>query len=1597
MMEFGGLVLAALLNVVPQPTEWHPDEVLSVEAAKLGEEGYAITFEEGRPTVVAGGERGAIWAKRTLEQLRDSGEGLPKTGTIIDKPKYRVRGFTLDVGRMYHPMSFLYRVAELMAYYKMNTFHVHLSDCEICKDPKADWTTKQAAFRMECETFPDLTAKDGHYTKAEFRQFMKDCRAMGITVIPEFDVPAHSLAFTRFRPEFASEEYGADHLDLNKIDEILPFLRELFAEYLTGDDPVFIGPYMHVGTDEYNRKEAEKFRLFTDRMFEMVQEFGYKPCAWGSLTHAQGKTPVRASKDITLDIWYNPYYQPEEALKAGYTVVSVPDGLVYLVPFAGYYYDFLNCRGLYENWDPRKIGNYTVPDEYMDQLAGGKFALWNDALGKKKDGSPYTPEDNLQRIFPAVQTLSQKFWTGAREDEKWEAFRAIADRLPGVIVGDEWQNNQKLSQGKEPTRAAFASFSTEEDALKILPEFSDRQISLDSEDDWKFRWSKDPASRPRDFFEPDFDVSEWETIKVPSSWQAYGANGQGGWGTALYTNIRYPFARDVPGGSKVMGVPPADFTAFAARNPVGSYRRDFEIESLDPAQEVFLKFDGVDSFFYLWVNGRYVGFSKDSRSPAEFNVTKFLKEGRNTVALEVYRYSDGSYLEDQDMFRLSGIFRHTWLITRPVKRIKDFFVTAKPVREGRFDGDWEVKVEVEGDVVIALFDWNDKLVRRTLGKTFTVSRPKLWSAEEPNCYKIVIGNGSEYVSSVFGFRVSEIRNGRYYLNGQPIKLKGANRHETDPMFGHFVPACRQEQDVRQLKAANCNCVRNAHYPQDDYWYYLCDVNGIYLVDEANVESHGYGYGEQSLSHRAEWTKATIDRNRSMVERNKNHPSVVIWSYGNEAGPGENFKAVEKWIKGRDTTRPTHYERDWSVADMEGCQYPAVAWVWNKAADKGAKKPFYISEYAHNMVNAMGNLKDYQDAIESSDVILGATIWDWVDQGLYMDKDGTRIIAFGGDHGDKPNDGQFVMNGCVLSDRTVEPGYYEIRHVYQNWSARANEDFTRVVIRNKNYFVGSKGVECRWELLGNGATCADGRFELQTIAPQHEVSLAMPIEVDALRKEKSVVSLRLGFVKDGVEIASDQIDFPVGEAEKLAVGGACDVAEDDKTITLETDALRVAFCKKTGLPYSIARKGLIGESELLRGCFKLNAFRTPSSNEVGLGGQWLEQGFNDFQSELKEISPVENGSFTTLVEWTGGKAERMEGFGGPEIRITETENLRRVSFLVASRWTVCEDGSIACVAKIRPQGPKMDLARIGFAFVLDQANARMKWFGRGPFENYADRKSGAFVGLWEDWAENFYFPYARNENCGNREETFGVSVGDLVFRTLGKPFAFEVNPYTSRELLEYVHPTELPESDKTHVGLYAATRGLGGASCGPGPMERDIIRTDRDYDLAFTLSIGDESLTPRTIGKVGLPALPERQFVGGAKVLTCSSREPGEGDPEHLIDGDLNTIWHSQYGVTMGNVPHAVAIELPKEETVRGIRVWGRRSGGVNGRVKDCFVETSTDGKTWTKRASATLANTEKAQEILFDAPVKIRYYRFTALNNHYGNDYASMAEMEVVK
>jgi len=1211
-------------------------------------------------------------------------------------------------------------------------------------------------------------------------------------------------------------------------------------------------------------------------------------------------------------------------------------------------------------------------------------------------------------------------------------FRVQAeDANARVIDGREWQDLSRMSLGREKTRAAFAPFESEKAALAVLPWKSTRQVSLDSDTAWRFRWSKDPDARPKGFQDPAYDVSGWDVIKVPCSWQAYGANGKGGWGTPLYTNITYPFKVDPP---NVMGEPPHYFTNYDARNPVGSYRRDFEVPASWTSERVFLKFDGVDSFYYLWVNGKYVGFTKDSRCAAEYDVTDFVKPGKNVVALEVYRYSDGSYLEDQDMFRLSGIFRSVWLVRRPLARIEDFFAKVRPAAPGVYAGDWILDVESvvrqstygalagKGEVKASLFTFDDEPValKRRGECSYVVAKPKLWSPEEPNCYKLVLslewgGRTLECVSAVIGFRESKIIDGRYCLNGQKVKLHGADRHETDPMFGHFCPHERQEEDVKLLKRANCNVVRNSHYPQDDYWYYLCDVNGIALMDEANVESHGIW----DMSAREErFRLSLVWRNMNMVERNKNHPAVLFWSHGNESGGGENFRIADDEIHQRDNSRPTHYEGDWSASDIDSNMYPPVGAVQRRADDVKAKRPYFMCEYAHNMINAMGNLKDYQDAIESSDVVIGGCIWDWVDQGLYKKNEkGQMIIAYGGDFGDQPNDGQFVMNGCILADRALEPAYYEIKHVFQPAAALEGADGKTAKIVNKQFFRGLGVYDLRETVLVNGKPTSSRMIDVSGVGPRGEKTIALPASALYANKLGNSVSVRYefivkkadGFIEKGYVIADDQIDLKNDARVQTfasAAKGSVKVADKDGARVFSANGVVAKFDLKSGV---LASYKVNGEERLLRP-MTLDAYRAPSSNEVNPAGSWSRSGWREFKSSALSVGKVVSAKgdgaaleFLMETEFVGAQSEELRGYGEAGGRLEPKgapKKLTAPTFRVVQSWRVYTDGTLVCQSEIRPQGIKRELPRIGYRFVLPLDYGKVEWFGRGPFENYRDRKSGAFRGLWTTDLAKFVMPYARPEDANNFEDTDAVTLsgakGEVGFATLGAPFAFAAVPYSPKEIIDASHPPELPKPSKVEFGIFAETRGLGGASCGPGPISRDIIDTSKNYRLDFAI-LPRKVQTALSVSPAVLPPPPPNSGIAFSKwKLHAVSSEQGGGErASNAFDGNPDTIWHTQYEGGTPDYPHSISCDFGGAKTLRGVLIVPRQDM-PNGRVKNCVIETSMDGTSWTKAKECGL-EAEEPTEIKFAAPVKARYLRFTALKPHrHGEKWASMAEMQPI-
>ena len=1043
--------------------------------------------------------------------------------------------------------------------------------------------------------------------------------------------------------------------------------------------------------------------------------------------------------------------------------------------------------------------------------------------------------------------------------------------------GTEWEDPSRQGFKKLPQQAWFGSFPDVESAKRILSSESPRTVSLDSEDEWRFAWSRRPAERPVGFERPDYDVSSWAVVKVPCSWQAEGIRKSGGrFGTPIYINQPYAFTSEFPAPTndwpRVTGLTvPAGWTFGPGDNPVACYRRDFEVSADWMEDEIRLQFDGVESFFYLWVNGTYVGFSKDSRSVAAFDVTKLVHPGRNTVALEVYRHCDGSYLECQDTFRLSGIIRSVSVRHLPKTHIRDVTVVTEPVVCGVYDGDWKVRlaVDVAGEeprtIRARVFDADDREVpfagevSKTCELTFT--RPRTWSAECPNLYTLVLsledrGRVCDAAGFQLGFRQVEIADApqqcdrTFLFNGKPIKLKGINRGDCDPLYGHHVPDARLEQDLTLIKRGNFNHIRNSHFPQGERFYYLCNKLGVYVMDEANVESHGSQYGVHSPSHASLWRQSHLARMESMLERTKNCPCVIIWSMGNEAGPGDNFKACYDWLKRRDPTRPVQYERNNWITDMGSRQYPSVGWLWRCAAGDPTlpdvvygeghpvRYPFHVNEYAHNYNNASGNLADFQEAIESSNRIMGGAIWDWADQTLLTDAGGRRVYGWGGTWGEKPEEGQGILDGIVTGDRRPEPSYFEAQHVYQNFSARLSDDGLRIVLVNKNYFRSSEDFDCRLTRLRDGNPCGAPEMVKVDLPPQGRTEIPLPSACDAVRIE-FVLKRGEGVWPAGWVVARDQVNLPRKTPSFLPPAGTARLVEGaSDRVSVQSGDRVYSFSRRTGELVSL-RKGGASGIECLKAPMTLDAFRMPVGGEtfyregrMYFGRERLRDGLADLWPELLKLETPRPGEDGSLVLKTVGRyrgARRLDAPRYGHALHTEILDLGPVDadapgYVVTNEWRFYGEGVVRLKSSFSQFGRPTRVSRLGWRFVFDVARTEVEYFARGPVDNYPDRMSGSFHGRYRDWSDAFGGDYTTSQDTGCREQAEEVSLvtPGVKVSTLEGSFSFQVTPYAPLELLREPHPEFLPSPEKTELGIYAAVRGLGSANCGPDPLPQHEI-------------------------------------------------------------------------------------------------------------------------------------------------------------------------------
>jgi len=1085
---------------------------------------------------------------------------------------------------------------------------------------------------------------------------------------------------------------------------------------------------------------------------------------------------------------------------------------------------------------------------------------------------------------------------------------ALGSLCASAALPPEIENPECLGINKQPYHATQMPYKTLDQALsgkRLESPFCQKLNGI-----WKFNWVKHPDERPVDFYKPDFDVSGWKDIPVPSCWQVLG------YGTPYYRNLGYIIQKDYP---HVMSEPPKEFTAFVERNPVGSYRRAFEVPADWSGRRVFLAFSGVDSAFYVWINGEKVGYSVNSRNTAEFDVTSFLKPGKNTLAVEVYRFSSGTWFEDQDMWRLSGIFRDCYLWSAPQVHVRDFF--ALPDLDAQYkDATLSIKAKVKnfgaqtaaaGKLAASVYDAKGKPVAKDavadvpaleagaealVTLKLEVADPAKWTAETPNLYTTVLSlnNGAELLSTRTGFRKVEIKGRVYQINGVPVKLKGANRHEMWPETGHTVGEAEMIRDIEVLKQGNCNHVRTCHYSDDPRWYELCDQYGIYLTAEANLESHGYGYGPESLSNRKDAEAAHVDRNVANVENFKNHASVVMWSLGNEAGSGPNFLSALKAVKSLDTSRPVHYERfgtgDNNPADVDSEMYTHWTQVERIAQDPKLTKPFYMCEYAHAMNNSMGSIGEYNDVFDKYPTLMGGAIWEWQDQGLWNRRDPNHVyLAYGGGFGEFPNDHYFIHKGVVFADRSPKPHYPEMKKAYQ-WIGIAADDLAagKVKIRNKYAFIPLDGFTGEWAVTGDGKEIGHGALPKLSLAPGAEqtVELKLPkIEAKPGVEYFLRVSFKLAkdasWAKAGHEVAWQQLKLPAAAPAPTAdVAAMKPVAlkQDDASLSVAGNGFAVTFDKTTGFIQKLERDGVSLLTE--NGGPRLHLWRAAHrTDDMWAFYDWKNAGLVDPKWKVLSLSAQQAGPAAVRIT----AAVELQGTGG--FRLTHT-----------AVYTVFGDGSIAVDNSVVPLGKKIPLARLGVRLLLDPKLDQFAYFGRGPMENYADRKRGFDVGLYTSSVRGNMTPYAKPMENGNHEDVRWAAVsgkgqpGVMAQAEADGVLQAGVLPYTDEQMDPVEYTVDLPPSTASAFVVAARTTGVGSNGCGPRPGDDYIVwSTPATFSYVLRLLPADANL-PQT-GRIQAPSnrvLPVLSGRDAAGNITLSCATAGAKIEYRLGDGAWQT-------------------------------------------------------------------------------------------------------------
>ena len=1004
----------------------------------------------------------------------------------------------------------------------------------------------------------------------------------------------------------------------------------------------------------------------------------------------------------------------------------------------------------------------------------------------------------------------------------------------------EWQDPEINAVNRAPMHANYFAYESTEAAIKGIKEKSSNFMTLNGT--WKFNWVPNADARPTDFWQPEFNDKGWNTMPVPGVWEL------NGFGDPIYVNVGYAWREQFRNN------PPQVPTV---NNHVGSYRREITVPAHWKGKEIIAHFGSVTSNMYLWVNGKYVGYSEDSKMEAEFNLTPYLKPGqKNLIAFQVFRWCDGTYLEDQDFFRYSGVGRDCYLYARGKKQIADIRIT-RDLDAQYQNGSLAINLTTKGrgEVELGLFDAdNQPVVTKSLNAsgnistTMEVTSPNKWTAETPYLYTLraTLKEGNKVLEVIpvkVGFRKVELKNAQILVNGQPILIKGANRHEMDPDGGYVVSRERMIQDIQMMKMFNLNAVRTCHYPDNNLWYELCDQYGLYVVAEANIESHGMGYGKNTLAKREDYKKAHLERNQRNVQRCFNHPSVIIWSLGNEAGYGPNFEAAYDWVKAEDPSRAVQYEQAGTKGktDIYCPMYAGYQWCENYSKDNKYQKPLIQCEYAHAMGNSQGGFKEYWDLVRKYPKFQGGFIWDFVDQSVrWPGKNGKMIYAYGGDFNRfDASDINFCNNGLISPDRVPNPHAYEVRHFYQNiWTTPANLKNGEINIFNEYFFRDLSAYYLEWEMLKDGKSVRCGRIDNLNVQPQQTAKVKLNLgETDTEAEWLLNISYKLKNNEDllpaGYTVAKEQLTLNPYKAPSMQLGNcelsntetvAPEVQDNDRHyLIIGNDAFRIEFSRSNGYltKYQIKGLDMIKEGAIL----KPNFWRAPTDNDFGAHIHRKYVAWKNPEIRLKSLK------------------QRTEN---KQVIVETAYEMPGVSAKLNLTYVINNEGAIKVTQKMATDKKVKvsNMFRFGMQMQMPRSFETIEYYGRGPIENYIDRNHCTDLGIYRQSVTEQFYSYIRPQENGTKTDIrwwrMINKAGNGIEVVAASPFSASALHYTIESLDEgwskqQGHSPEVEEADLTNLCIDKIQAGLGCVNSWGSIALPEYQVPYQDYEFTFILS------------------------------------------------------------------------------------------------------------------------------------------------------------------